>query len=97
MQDKPTIAEKITEATDRADKTLESVQKSAAKIGTRILQMIGLTAAAIVLGYQALIGFQSKTKDVLDKPSVEKLDENTYKIKGRSGTSLDPQSDLAKP
>lgn len=97
MQDKPTIADKITEATDRADKTLESVQNSAAKIGGRILKMLALLAVGIVLGYQALIGFQSKTKDVLDKPSVEKLDENTYKIKGRSGNASDQQSDPAKP
>ncbi len=97
MQDKPTIADKITKATDLADKTLESVQNSAAKLGGRILKMMALLAVGIVLAYQGLVGFQSKTKDVLDKPSVEKLDENTYKIKGRSGTSSDQQSDPAKP
>ncbi len=83
MQDKPTIADQITKATNQADKTLESVQNSAAKLGGRILKMMGLLAIGIVLAYQGLVGFQSKTKDVWDKPNVEKLDEHTTKIKGR--------------
>jgi hypothetical protein len=81
--EKPTLPDRINKASDAADKSLEAIQNAGTKLTKRLLQLLAGIAVAIVLGYQGLQGFYSKTKDVLQRGGVQKLEEGTWKIKGK--------------
>jgi uncharacterized membrane protein len=97
---KPTLPDRITQASETADKILEATQNAGTKLGKRLLGIIAGIAVAIVLVYQGLQSFQAKTKDVLQQGGVQKLEEGTWRVRGKktpTGSSLGQESDPAKP
>jgi hypothetical protein len=97
--EKPTLPDRIAQAGDRVDKTLESAQNAATKLLKRLLGILAGIAVAIVLGYQAIQGFEEKTKPIFDGKNVEKIDEDakskTFRIKSRKAGSEEPSSENA--
>lgn len=83
-----TIADRIKSFGDEADKTLESVQTSASKIGKRLVAMIVVIGVGLTAGYQTIKGFREKIQSILESGSIEKLEEKpgskVFKVKGRA-------------
>lgn len=86
-----TIADRIKSFGDEADKTLESVQTSASKIGKRLVAMIVVIGLGLTAGYQTIKGFRETIQSIFESGYVEKVEvkpkSKVFKVKGRSDSA----------